>query len=72
MQPIRDSQKPHNELPPSVKRHGQMFPPSAQSRYMVHESPSPWTITLPAVGLLLGVRSAIKELLGRSAAEMIY
>ena len=28
------------------------------------------TMTLPAV--LLGVRSAVKELLGRSAAEMIY
>ena len=35
-----------------------------------HESPNPWTITLPAV--LLGVRSAVKERLGRSAAEMIY
>ena len=37
---------------------------------MVHESPNPWTITLPTV--LLGVRSAVKERLGRSAAEMIY
>ena len=37
---------------------------------MVHESPNPWTITLPAV--LLGVCSAVKERLGRSAAEMIY
>ena len=37
---------------------------------MMHESPNPWTITLPAV--LLGVRSAVKERLGRSAAEMIY
>ena len=37
---------------------------------MAHESPSPWTITLPAV--LLGVRSAVKERLGRSAAEMLY
>ena len=36
---------------------------------MAHESPNPWTITLPAV--LLGVRSAGKERLGRSA-EMIY
>ena len=34
---------------------------------MAHESPNPWTITLPSI--LLGVRS---ELLGRSAAEMIY
>ena len=37
---------------------------------MAHESPNHWTITLPAV--LLGVRSAVKERLGRSAAEMIY
>ena len=37
---------------------------------MAHESPNSWTITLPAV--LLGVRSAVKERLGRSAAEMIY
>ena len=37
---------------------------------IAHESPNPWTITLPAV--LLGVRSAVKERLGRSAAEMIY
>ena len=37
---------------------------------MAHKSPNPWTITLPYV--LLGVRSAVKELLGRSAAEMIY
>ena len=37
---------------------------------MAHESPNPWTITLPAV--LLGVRSAVKERLGRSAAEIIY
>ena len=37
---------------------------------MAHESPNPWTITLPSV--LLCVRSAVKELLGRSSAEMIY
>ena len=37
---------------------------------MAHESLNPWTITLPSV--LLGVCSAVKELLGRSAAEMIY
>ena len=37
---------------------------------MAHESPNPWTTTLSAV--LLGTRSAVKELLGRSAAEMIY
>ena len=37
---------------------------------MAHESPNPWTITLPAV--LLGVRSAVKERPGRSAAEMIF
>ena len=37
---------------------------------MAHESPNPWTSTLPA--LLHDVRSAIKELLGRSAAGMVY
>ena len=37
---------------------------------MAHKSPNPWTNTSPAV--LLGVRSAVKERLGRSAAEMIY
>ena len=37
---------------------------------MAHESPNPWTITLPAV--LLGVCSAVKERLGMSAAKMIY
>ena len=37
---------------------------------MARESLHPWTITLPAV--LLGVRSAVKERLGRSAAEMIF
>ena len=37
---------------------------------MAHESPNPWTITLPAV--LLGARSAVKELLDRSAAEIVY
>ena len=37
---------------------------------MAHESPNPWTITIPSV--LLGVRSAVKKLLGMSAAKMIY
>ena len=37
---------------------------------MAHESPNPWTTTLPAV--LLGARSAVKKLLGRSAAEIVY
>ena len=37
---------------------------------MAHESPNLWTTTLPAV--LLGIRSAVKETLGRSAAEMTY
>ena len=37
---------------------------------MAHESSNPWTTTLPAV--LLGARSAVDELLVRSAAEIIY
>ena len=36
---------------------------------IAHESPNPWTTTLPAV--LLGARYAVKELLGRSAAEIL-
>ena len=41
-----------------------------QLKIMAHESPNPWTTTLLAV--LLGIRSAIKETLGRSAADMTY
>ena len=37
---------------------------------MAHETSNPWTTTLPAVSL--GIRSAVKETLGRSAAEMTY
>ena len=37
---------------------------------MAHETPNPWTTTLSTV--LLGKRSAVKETLGRSAAEMAY
>ena len=37
---------------------------------MAHESPNPCRITLPAV--LLGARFAGKELLGRSAADIVY
>ena len=37
---------------------------------MAHKTPNPWTTTLPAV--LLGIRSAVKETLGRSATEMTY
>ena len=71
MQSICYSQKPHNELPPPVKQHGQTFSLSAyKAAIMAHKSPNPWTTTLPAV--LLSVCSAVKELLGRSAAEMNY
>ena len=41
-----------------------------EAAIMAHESPNPWTTTLPAV--LLRIRSAVKETLGRSAAEMTY
>ena len=37
---------------------------------MAHESQNPWATTLPAV--LLVARSAVKKLLGRSAAEIVY
>ena len=48
----------------------QRFHSQLKAAIMAHESPNPWTTTLPAA--LLGVRSAIKELLGRSAEKMIY
>ena len=47
------------------RRHRQL-----KAAIMAHESPNPWTITLPAI--LLGARSTVKELLGRSAAEILY
>ena len=53
--------------PSRMQWHGQTFPSPA---IMAHESPNPWTTSLPAV--LLGIRSAVKETLGRLAAEMIY
>ena len=37
---------------------------------IAHETPNSWTTTLPAV--LLGIQSAVKETLGRSAAMMTY
>ena len=37
---------------------------------MVHETPNPWTTTLPTVSL--GIRSVVKETLCRWAAEMTY
>ena len=46
------------------------FHSQLKAAIMAHESPNAWMSTLPAV--LLGVRSAIKELLGRSAAEMVH
>ena len=33
MQPIQDSKKSHNELPPPIKSHGRAFPLSAKSSY---------------------------------------
>ena len=56
----------HPQLNGMVER----FHRQLKAAIMAHESPNPWTTTLPAV--LLGVRSAVKELLGGSAAEMTY
>ena len=56
----------HRQLNGMVER----FHCQLRAAIMAHESPNPWTITLPAV--LLGARSADKELLGRSAAEIVY
>ena len=41
-----------------------------EAAIMAHESPNPWTTTLPAV--LLGARSAVKGLMSRSAAKIVY
>ena len=41
-----------------------------EAAIMASNSPNPWTTTLPAV--LLGSFSAEKEVLGRSAAEIVY
>ena len=51
----------HPQTNGMVKR----FHRQLKAAIMAHESPNPWTTTLPAV--LLGIRSAVKELLGRSA-----
>ena len=56
----------HPQLNGMVER----FLRQLKAAIMSHESPNPWTVTLPSV--LLSVRSAVTELLGRSAAEMIY
>ena len=49
---------------------GKRFHRQLKAAIMAHESPNQWTITLPAA--LLGACSAVKELLGRSAAEIVY
>ena len=55
---------------PQSNGRSNVFHLQLKAAIMAHESPNPWTITLPSV--LLGVCSAVKELSGRSAAEMIY
>ena len=56
----------HPQLNGMVER----FHRQLKAAIMAHESPNPWTTTLNAV--LLGARSTVKELLGRSAAEIVY
>ena len=46
------------------------FHSQLKAAIMAHESPKLWTTTLPAI--LLSIRSAVKELLGRSTAEIVY
>ena len=48
---------------------GERFHRQLKATNMAHESPNPWTTTVPAV--LLGARSAVKELLGRSAPKSL-
>ena len=64
---IRDRTTSHH---PQSNGMVERFQRQLKASIMAHESPNPWTITLPAV--LFGVCSAVKERLGRSAAEMIY
>ena len=56
----------HPQSNDMVKR----FHRQLKAAIMAHGSQNPWTITLPAV--LLGAHSAVKEVLGRSAAEIVY
>ena len=56
----------HPQLNGMVER----FHRQLKAAIMAHESHNPWTTTLPAV--LLGARSDVKELLGRSATEIVY
>ena len=62
--------KSHHELHPQSNGMVERFHRQLKAAIMAHGSPNPWTTTLPAV--LLGARSDVKELLGGSAAEMIY
>ena len=65
IQPVRDSTKLHNKLPPPVERHGRTFSPSVKSSHYgtrVTESMDNYTTFC----------FTRQELLGRSAAEMIY
>ena len=55
---------------PQLNRMVERFHRQLKAAIMVHETPSQWTTTLPAV--LLGIRSAVKKTVGRSAAEMTY
>ena len=70
MQPVRDSTNRTTSYHPQSNGMVERFHRQLKAAIMAHESPNPWTVTLPSV--LLGVRSAVKELLGRSAAEMIH
>ena len=58
------------EVSSSNHDYGTLFVIQLEAATMAHESPNPWTTTLPAV--LLGIRSVVKGASGKSAAEVIY
>ena len=55
---------------PQSKGMVERFHCQLKAAIIAHESPNPWTTTLPAV--LLGTQSVVKELLCRSAAKIVY
>ena len=61
-------QKSYNELPPSVEWQGRTFSLAAECRHYGTRVAKP--VDNYVASILLGIRSALKEFLGRSAVEM--
>ena len=69
MQSIRDYTESYHELSPPVERHGRTFPPSIERRHYGARVTEPVDYYFTCCTFR---SSAVKERLGRSAAEMIY